>query len=103
MKKFIFSAIALAGFAAVSSAAEISEQEIVVSAVTDTPCADQYAVDMNALLNAGFSFHTADAIANLDFEQCLDDTYGPDGSESGTTLTPLPTPRDPRLDPRVRG
>lgn len=44
---------------------------------SDTPCADQYARDLQALEGANFGHKTAVAIATADFNDCMDKTYGP--------------------------
>jgi len=41
----------------------------------DGPCISQYVQDMDALLDAGYGFETANAIATLDFKDCLDKHY----------------------------
>jgi cytochrome c-type biogenesis protein CcmH/NrfF len=43
---------------------------------SDTPCADQWSQNVNALINAGIGPMTAETIADIDFETCLDETYG---------------------------
>lgn len=39
------------------------------------PCISQYVQDMDALLDAGYGIETANAIATLDFKDCLDKYY----------------------------
>lgn len=41
-------------------------------ATAEHPCVTQYVKNMNALLDAGFGSNTADAIAGIDFNACLD-------------------------------
>ncbi len=58
---------------------EVKENEEVVNIEVEessTPCADQWSKDYKALRDAGYSFYTSVAIANADFEDCLDETYG---------------------------
>ena len=77
MKKLVFSALACVAFAGSGFAAnEVNEQVDQFEAVaSDTPCADQWTKDYNALIDAGYSHNTAVAIANSDFNDCMDSTY----------------------------
>jgi len=82
MKKVFFSAVALVAFSFAGMANEIVETKIKsiqkenVEQVSETPCYDQYVKDKKALKAAGFSENTSEAIANSDFEDCLEITYG---------------------------
>lgn len=42
---------------------------------SDTPCADQWVQNYNALINAGIGPMTAETIADIDFETCLNQHY----------------------------
>jgi hypothetical protein len=84
MKKNILSLVAFMAFSVVAFAntIEIKEEVVVKEEITkeliesDTPCADQWSVNYDAMRWAGISHNTAILIADLDFEDCLDETYG---------------------------
>lgn len=72
MKKSIY-LIALI-FSSISFAEETENKEIIKS---DTPCFDQYQIDMLDLQESFCaSYEIADAIATRNFDKCLDETYG---------------------------
>lgn len=86
MKTLLLSAFALISITAASFGAENVEnlqwsqtKNLTTIRVnfSGTPCADQYVQDMDGLLDAGYGFETANAIATLDFNDCLDAKYGP--------------------------
>ncbi len=87
MKKMVFSAMALFVFTATSFAGEIERKkvsEIKTNTIevnnqlkTETPCADQWVINMGVLQDGhGATFEEAERIADRCFEQCLIDTYG---------------------------
>jgi len=74
MKKILFVAIATVAFAGTTFAAnEVVEKVEVVN--SNTPCADQWSKDYEALREAGYSHNTSVAIADVDFNDCLDTNY----------------------------
>ena len=72
MKKLFFSAICAMAFS------NGFASNVVLMNESETPCFDQYLKDKAALKSVGLSDNTAEAIANMDFEECLDRTYGPE-------------------------
>jgi hypothetical protein len=81
MKKMIFSAVALVAFSLAGMANNgEGEKKVETKKEVSTralPCFEQYKKDKTGLIAAGFSENTASAIAESDFMDCLDNTYGP--------------------------
>jgi hypothetical protein len=86
MKKVIFSAIAMMAFVGTSMANTIEVEvcdkitmEDLVLLSSDTPCADAWSSDVDFFQDyLGVSLRKAMRLADLAFEQCLDDVYGAD-------------------------
>jgi hypothetical protein len=82
MKKVVFSLVVFMAFSvsAFANTVEVKEEVVVLElqelVVSDTPCADEWVKNYNALRDAGFGMNTAFAIADLDFEDCMEETYG---------------------------
>ena len=89
MKKMLFSAIAMVAFSVSGFAStEVVEKNEKIEAVTsDTPCADQWSKDYNALRDAGYSHNTAVAIANADFNDCIETNYPSTNQQTRVGLT----------------
>ena len=71
----IFSAVALMAFSFAGMANTSENLELKgIEVIKELPCFTQYKKDKAALTQV-FSENTAEAIANADFEECLERTY----------------------------
>ncbi len=56
---------------------EVKQEKLIeIKVESETPCTDQYKKDKAALKAAGFSELTAEAIADADWNNCMEETYG---------------------------
>lgn len=77
MKKLLFLSVMMFGLTAFNGVAKEAIQfDAVIETVSDTPCADQAKKNEQALKAIGLGDNTIDAIVEIDFQKCLDDTYG---------------------------
>lgn len=83
MKKLLFLSVMVFGLTTSNGVAkEMSKLEAVSLSVTveesKTPCADEANRNRQALRGVGLGENTIEAIIELDFQDCLDRTYGPE-------------------------
>ena len=74
MKKLFFSVLTLVTFTVNANNIEIKDEDS-SQFISETPCADAYAEDLENLKSLGMSFLEAHDLASVWFEECIENTY----------------------------